>query len=89
MQVCDRVSRKNTLRPITELEEIPTFIANRTPMSVKYKTGDDAIAHFITYATVDWVDVFTRNLYRDIIIESPFLAQVFRRITCDFMDPGL
>ena len=39
-------------------------------MSVKYKTGDDAIAHFITFATVDWVDVFTRNLYRDIVVES-------------------
>ncbi|MEJ7609910.1 MAG: transposase [Ferruginibacter sp.] len=39
-------------------------------MSVKYKTGDDAIAHFITFATVDWVDVFTRNVYRDIIVDS-------------------
>lgn len=39
-------------------------------MSVKYRTGNDAVAHYITFATVDWVDVFTRKLYRDIVIDS-------------------
>ena len=31
---------------------------------------NQAEAHFITFAVVEWVDVFTRKEYRDIVIES-------------------
>ena len=35
-----------------------------------YQIQDQSKAHFITATVVDWVDVFSRKNYRDIIIES-------------------
>jgi len=28
-------------------------------MSSKYKVGEDAIAHFVTFSVVGWIDVFS------------------------------
>ena len=39
-------------------------------MSVKYKTGDDQNAHFLTFSIVEWIDALTRNEYKDIIVKS-------------------
>ena len=39
-------------------------------MSSKYKPGDDALPHFVTFTVVGWIDVFSREAYRDIIVES-------------------
>jgi REP element-mobilizing transposase RayT len=39
-------------------------------MSRKYKFGEANGAYFISFATVYWIDVFTRLAYFDIIIES-------------------
>ncbi|TRX44928.1 transposase [Fulvivirga sp. M361] len=39
-------------------------------MSVKYKIRDQTRLHFITFAVVEWVDVFTRNVYKDVLIDS-------------------
>ena len=35
-----------------------------------YKIRNKEAAHFITFAVVDWVDVFTRKDYRDILLDS-------------------
>jgi putative transposase len=35
-----------------------------------YKIRDKEAIHFITFAVVEWVDVFTRQVYRNIIVES-------------------
>jgi len=35
-----------------------------------YKIRNQAAIHFITFAVVEWVDVFTRKEYRDIVLES-------------------
>ena len=35
-----------------------------------YKIRDQQAKHFITFATVQWVDVFTRSDYVNIIIDS-------------------
>ena len=35
-----------------------------------YKIRNQAAIHFITFAVVEWMDVFTRKDYRDIVIES-------------------
>ncbi len=35
-----------------------------------YKIRDQHAAHFITFAVVEWVDVFTRKMYADIVVES-------------------
>lgn len=39
-------------------------------MSSKYKIGDGQYAHFVTFTVVNWIDVFTRDEYRSIIIDS-------------------
>ncbi len=39
-------------------------------MSSKYKVGEDAIPHFVTFSVVGWIDVFSREAYKEIIIES-------------------
>ena len=39
-------------------------------MSEKYKVRDQDRPYFVTFAVEGWVDVFTRPLYKDIIVES-------------------
>lgn len=39
-------------------------------MSSKYRFGEPHLPHFVSFAVVDWVDVFTRNEYRNIFVES-------------------
>jgi REP element-mobilizing transposase RayT len=39
-------------------------------MSEGYKIRDQTLPHFITFTVVDWIDVFTRQTYKDIVIES-------------------
>ena len=39
-------------------------------MSSKYKVGEDSIAHFITFSVVGWIDVFSRECYKEILINS-------------------
>ena len=35
-----------------------------------YKIRNKAAVHFITFAVVDWLDVFTRPVYQDIVLDS-------------------
>src|SRR5215210_1087520 len=35
-----------------------------------YKIRDQYAVHFITFAVVQWIDVFTRRTYSDIVMES-------------------
>ena len=39
-------------------------------MSRKYKFLDQQQAYFVSFATVHWIDVFTRSIYCDRVIES-------------------
>src|SRR5882757_9558828 len=39
-------------------------------MSSKYKTGEDAVPHFVTFTVVGWVDVFSTEMYKQVFIES-------------------
>lgn len=39
-------------------------------MSSKYKFRNPDGCYFVTFAVVGWVDLFTRNMYKDILIES-------------------
>jgi hypothetical protein len=45
-------------------------------MSERYKILDQNNQFFITFATVGWVDVFTRPEYVDIILESIRFCQL-------------
>jgi REP element-mobilizing transposase RayT len=39
-------------------------------MSEGYKIRDQFKPHYVTFTVTDWVDVFSRKNYRDIIIDS-------------------
>jgi len=39
-------------------------------MSQGYKIKDQSAAHYLTLQIVQWADIFTRKIYRDIVIES-------------------
>jgi putative transposase len=39
-------------------------------MSSKYKIDNHQALHFITFATVEWVDALSRPLYKDIVVSS-------------------
>ena len=39
-------------------------------MSTKYKFTDKAATYFTTSTIVGWIDIFTRDLYRDILLDS-------------------
>ena len=39
-------------------------------MSTGYQINDKAGSYFLTFQVVDWVDIFTRKVYRDIILDS-------------------
>ena len=39
-------------------------------MSTKYKFRDQTKPYFVTLTVVNWIDVFTRPVYRDVIIQS-------------------
>src|SRR5690242_14783033 len=35
-----------------------------------FEIRDQSLPHFMTFGVVDWVDVFTRQLYRDIFLDN-------------------
>jgi putative transposase len=39
-------------------------------MSRKYKFHDPSAAYFVSFAVVYWLDVFTRQVYFDVLAES-------------------
>jgi REP element-mobilizing transposase RayT len=39
-------------------------------MTAGYQINDQEGVYFLTFQIVDWIDVFTRQIYRDIIIDS-------------------
>jgi putative transposase len=39
-------------------------------VSTKYTIKDKNAAHYLTMTIVGWVDIFTRKIYRDIVIDS-------------------
>ena len=44
-------------------------------MSEGYQIRDQGAPHFLTFTVTDWVDVFSRKIYKDIIIESLTFCQ--------------
>ena len=51
---------------------IMEFLTDLTPISVSrnYKIRDQGFPHFVTFTTVNWIDIFTRNCYKECLIES-------------------
>ena len=43
-------------------------------MSRKYKFFEKHKPYFVTYSVINWIDVFTRNVYRNVMLEMMKLA---------------
>ena len=39
-------------------------------MSYSYQIQDQSAPHFLTFQVIDWVDIFSRQIYKDIVIDS-------------------
>ena len=39
-------------------------------MSTGYRISDQHALHFVTFTIVEWIDLFTRQVYRDIVLDS-------------------
>src|SRR5690606_26424454 len=46
------------------------LVINHVFMSFTYKILNQNLPHFITATIVDWADVFSRQTYRDIVVEN-------------------
>ena len=44
-------------------------------MAFKYKIDDQSEFYFVTFTVVNWIDIFTRDCYRDIFINSVKYSQ--------------
>lgn len=45
-------------------------------MSRKYKFRDQSKIYFVTFTVIDWIDIFIRDEYRNIIIDSVRYCQI-------------
>ena len=39
-------------------------------MATRYRFGDSSVPHFITFGVVNWIDVFSRECYKEIVVDS-------------------
>ncbi|MHB1178817.1 MAG: transposase [Daejeonella sp.] len=39
-------------------------------MATRYRFGDSGVPHFITFGVVNWIDVFSREGYKEIVVNS-------------------
>ena len=39
-------------------------------MSRKYKIRDQAELYFVTFTVINWIDLFIRDAYRDVLVDS-------------------
>jgi putative transposase len=39
-------------------------------MATRYRFGDSERPHFITFSVVEWIDVFSRECYKEILVDS-------------------
>lgn len=44
-------------------------------MSIKYKSNNPDGIYFVSFALIGWIDVFTRQVYRDLLLESFVFCQ--------------
>ncbi len=47
-----------------------SFLYFSTAMSRKYKFHNKSGLYFVSFATVNWIDIFTRQVYFDVLADS-------------------
>jgi REP element-mobilizing transposase RayT len=45
-------------------------------MSTGYQIKDQSALYYLTIQVINWIDVFTRQVYRDIVIDSLWFCQL-------------
>ncbi|HXH19676.1 MAG TPA: hypothetical protein VNJ07_11405 [Chitinophagales bacterium] len=45
-------------------------------MSRKYKFRDNSQLYFVSFAAVNWIDVFIRNEYKEVLLDSLKFCQL-------------
>ena len=50
-------------------------------MSGKYRVGEDDVAHFVTFTVVGWIDVFSREQYKEMFVKSLKYCQENKALT--------
>ncbi len=46
------------------------YFCNNHGMSRTYKFRNQSKLYFVSFATVYWIDIFTRRIYKDILVDS-------------------
>ena len=54
-------------------------------MNHKYKVRNNDKPYFVTFTTVYWLDVFTRNAYRDAFLDSLRFCQQHKGLEVPFL----
>ena len=49
-------------------------------MATRYRFGDSQYPHFINYAVVNRIDAISRQIYKDIIVNSPEALSTGKRV---------
>ena len=49
-------------------------------MSTGYKISEQDGLHYVTFQIIKWIDIFTRQVYRDIIYGNGFMDQKIKYI---------
>jgi putative transposase len=70
--LCPVQVKKIANRPQAVFQHISPscVLIKQTAMSRKYKFLEPTGLHYVTCTTAGWVDIFTRQIYRDILIDS-------------------
>ncbi len=50
-------------------------------MSTGYQIKDQSACYFLTLQDVEWVDIFSRQIYRDIIVENLSYCQKHKHLS--------
>jgi len=49
-------------------------------MSTAYRISEQDELHYVTFQIVRWIDIFTRQIYRDIVIDSLRFCQQHKEL---------
>jgi REP element-mobilizing transposase RayT len=52
-------------------------------MSTGYKISEQDELHYVTFQVVRWIDIFTRQIYRDIVMDSLRFCQQHKGLEID------
>ena len=61
---------QRVLNVVLRLQRKNYTLAKTKSMSHQYRVRNPGEIHFVTFTIVDWVDVFTRPAYKELVVKS-------------------